>query len=33
MGSRTKWRGNNGVDKNGIGQNITDKMLRTNWYE
>src|SRR6218665_1885637 len=34
---RTKWYGQNGMDKmvygrNGIGQNGTDKMVRTKWY-
>ena len=34
---RTKWYGQNGMDKmaygqNGIGQNGIDKILRTEWY-
>ena len=34
---RTKWYGQNGMDKmvyrqNGIGQNDMDKMARTKWY-
>ena len=36
-GDRTKWYGQNGMDKivygqNGIGQNGMDKMVRTKWY-
>ena len=36
-GSRTKWYGQNGMDKmvygqNGIRQNGMDKMIRTKWY-
>src|SRR6218665_1148314 len=36
--ARTKWYGQNGMDKmvygqNVIGQNGTDKMVRTKWYE
>jgi len=37
VGSRTKWYGQNGMDKrafgqNDIGQNGMDKMVWTKWY-
>jgi len=37
MGFRTKWYGQNGMDRmvygqNGIGQNGMDKLVRTKWY-